>query len=79
MQRREDKKNEAARVKREAEKAQARRRERRRCLREQVRIGLIQEKILDSVFEGAEKLDYNTQVVIHDIRDYTAEAENETP
>ena len=41
MQRREDKKNEEARIKREAEKAQARRRERRRCLREQVRIGQI--------------------------------------
>jgi len=79
MQRREDKKNEAERIKIAAEKAQARRRERRRCLREQVRIALIQEKILDSVFEGAEKIDYNTQVMIHDIRDYAAEAESEAP
>lgn len=79
MQRREDKKNEAARIKREAERAQARRRERRRCLREQVRITLIQDKILDTVFEGSEKIDYNSQVLIHDIRDYATEAESENP
>jgi hypothetical protein len=59
MQRRQEKKDEEARKRNHAAEAQARRRERRRCVREKLRIGKLQEMILDMT-ETAPKIEYNT-------------------
>jgi len=59
MQRRQEKKDEIARKRNHAAEAQARRRERRKCLREKLRIGKLQELIIDMT-ETAPKIEYNT-------------------
>jgi hypothetical protein len=50
------------------------RREHRRCLREQLRIREMQDKILD-VIDFAEKTEYNSHLMVSDIRDYNTEQE----
>jgi len=75
MQRRQEKKDEEARKRNHAAEAQARRRERRRCLREKLRIGKLQELIVDMT-ETAPKIEYNTQVKVLDVREFHG---NETP
>lgn len=56
MKRRQDKKDEEERQRKHSADAQARRREHRRCLRERIRIGNVQDKIL-LLIESAPKLD----------------------
>jgi|DEB19_MinimDraft_2_1074335.scaffolds.fasta_scaffold268367_1 hypothetical protein len=67
MTRRKDKKDEAERQRNAAAEAQAMRREHRRCLREQLRIKGMQDKILDLV-DFADKTEYHSQLMVSDIR-----------
>jgi hypothetical protein len=74
MTRRKDKKDEAERQRNAAAEAQAMRREHRRCLREQLRIKGMQDKILDLV-DFADKTEYHSQLMVSDIREYSTEQE----
>ena len=70
MQRREDNKNEKRRLEEEAARAKERRRERRMCLKEQKRIGELQEILMITVIPGAEQREYSVNTPIYDVREY---------
>ena len=73
MQRREDNENAKRRQAEEAARAKARRQERRRCLKEQLRLNQLQEVLTTEALPAAELREYTVALPIYDIRDYSAD------
>jgi len=74
FQRRADKAQAEQEAKDGAAAAKARRIERRMCLREQVRVGEVQEQITDEIYpNAAHDAEYSASVPIYDVRDYDDE------
>lgn len=74
MKRRKDKAAEEKKQRDLAAAAQARRRQRRAALREQARIGNLQEMVLYQI-KTAPQVEYTTQMKVYDVRDYSGETE----
>jgi hypothetical protein len=74
FQRRADKAQAEQEAKDDAAAAKARRKERRMCMREQVRVGEVQEQIADEIYpNAAHDAEYSASVPIYDVRDYEDE------
>ena len=71
--RREELKNEKLREEQEAARAKERRHERRKCLKEQKRIGELSEVLMLNVIPACEQREYTSALPIMDVRDYNPE------
>ena len=70
MRRRKDAEDEKKNQIELAKKAQLERRERRKCLREQIRVRAISENIRNNVLPAADHKEYSLGMAIYDVRQY---------